>query len=99
MRPGFRVELAQRTGLTEGAISYLRSGQRSRRSNRSGALVGAAELAVRCLNTEHMDSIESAIADIRDGKMVIVLDDEDARTKATSSWRPRRSRRRDQLHA
>ncbi len=73
------AELAQRTGLTEGAISYLRSGRREPSFKSIRALSAELpELAAR-LSTPRstMDSIESAIADIRDGKMVIVLDDED----------------------
>ncbi|MFN2459543.1 MAG: bifunctional 3,4-dihydroxy-2-butanone-4-phosphate synthase/GTP cyclohydrolase II [Candidatus Velthaea sp.] len=72
-------ELAQRSGLTEGAISYLRSGRRepSFRSIRALSAV-LPQLAAR-LDSERrsMDSIESAIADIKAGKMVVVLDDED----------------------
>ncbi len=73
------AELAQRTGLTEGAISYLRSGQREPSFKSIRALSSALpELAVRLSHPRStMDSIESAIADIRAGKMVIVLDDED----------------------
>jgi 3,4-dihydroxy 2-butanone 4-phosphate synthase/GTP cyclohydrolase II len=73
------AELAQRTGLTEGAISYLRSGQRQP-SFKSIRLLSTAlpELGGRIAPpASTMDSIESAIADIRAGKMVIVLDDED----------------------
>ena len=73
------AELAQRSGLTEGAISYLRSGRREP-SFRSIQALNAAlpELAAR-FDTERrkMDSIESAIADIKAGKMVVVLDDEE----------------------
>src|SRR5580693_1357629 len=73
------AELSQRTGLTEGAISYLRSGQREPSFKSIRALSTALpQLAVRLSQPRStMDSIESAIADIRDGKMVIVLDDED----------------------
>src|SRR5271154_4725681 len=73
------AELAQRSGLTEGAISYLRSGRRepSYRSIRALAEV-LPQLAARLdKDRRTMDSIESAIADIKAGKMVIVLDDED----------------------
>jgi 3,4-dihydroxy 2-butanone 4-phosphate synthase / GTP cyclohydrolase II len=73
------AELALRTGLTEGAISYLRAGRRepSFKSIRalSAALPQLADQFSAPRST--MDSIESAIADIREGKMVIVLDDED----------------------
>jgi len=34
-------------------------------------------------------TIEEAITQLRGGGMVVVVDDEDAKTKATSSWRPR----------
>lgn len=72
-------QLAQRSGLTEAAISLLRSGRREP-SYRTVRVLAAAlpQLGVR-LATERssMDSIESAIADIRQGKMVIVVDDED----------------------
>src|ERR1700735_630318 len=73
------ADLAQRTGLTEGAISYLRSGRREPSFKSIRALSAALpELAVRLSEPRSsMDSIESAIADIRDGRMVIVLDDED----------------------
>jgi 3,4-dihydroxy 2-butanone 4-phosphate synthase/GTP cyclohydrolase II len=73
------AELAQQTGLTEGAISYLRSGQREPSFKSIRALSTALpQLAARLSQPRStMDSIESAIADIRDGKMVIVLDDED----------------------
>jgi 3,4-dihydroxy 2-butanone 4-phosphate synthase/GTP cyclohydrolase II len=73
------AELAQRTGLTEGAISYLRSGRREPSFKSIRALSSALpQLAVRMTAKQStMDSIESAIADIREGKMVIVLDDED----------------------
>lgn len=73
------AELAQRTGLTEGAISYLRSGRREPSYKSIRALSSELpELAAR-LSTPRstMDSIESAIADIKAGKMVIVMDDED----------------------
>jgi 3,4-dihydroxy 2-butanone 4-phosphate synthase/GTP cyclohydrolase II len=75
-------EVAARSGLTESAISYLRSGQRSPSFRTVQALSKALpELAGRL--GDHpppeaiFDSIEDAVADIRAGKMVIVLDDED----------------------
>jgi 3,4-dihydroxy 2-butanone 4-phosphate synthase/GTP cyclohydrolase II len=73
------AELAARTGLSEGAISYLRSGRREPSYKSIKALaIALPELAAR-LSSEHgsLDSIESAIADVRAGKIVIVLDDED----------------------
>ncbi len=73
------AQLAQRSGLTEAAISLLRSGRREP-SYRTVRMLASAlpELGQR-LSTERstMDSIESAIADIREGKMVVVMDDED----------------------
>jgi 3,4-dihydroxy 2-butanone 4-phosphate synthase / GTP cyclohydrolase II len=73
------AELAQRTGLTEGAISYLRAGRREPSFKSIRALSSALpDLAARLSQPRStMDSIEAAIAEIRAGKMVIVLDDED----------------------
>ncbi len=73
------AELAERSGLTESAISLLRSAQREpsyRTLTRLSAVLpplaeGLSE------NPSPFDSIEDAIADIRAGKMVVVLDDED----------------------
>jgi 3,4-dihydroxy 2-butanone 4-phosphate synthase/GTP cyclohydrolase II len=75
-------ELASRSGLTESAISYLRAGRRSpslKSVHRLAAVLpelgprGSVELG----ETPGFDRIEDAVADIRAGKMVIVLDDED----------------------
>ncbi|GAC1572489.1 MAG: bifunctional 3,4-dihydroxy-2-butanone-4-phosphate synthase/GTP cyclohydrolase II [Candidatus Elarobacter sp.] len=73
------AQLAQRSGLTEAAISLLRSGRREPSYRTVRALAAVLPALGRRLDTERstMDSIESAIADIRQGKMVIVLDDED----------------------
>jgi 3,4-dihydroxy 2-butanone 4-phosphate synthase/GTP cyclohydrolase II len=73
------AQLAQRSGLTEAAISLLRSGRREPSYRTVRALARALPVLGQRLGTERgtMDSIESAIADIRAGKMVIVLDDED----------------------
>jgi 3,4-dihydroxy 2-butanone 4-phosphate synthase/GTP cyclohydrolase II len=73
------AELAQISGLTEGAISYLRSGQRQPSFKSIRALATALPQLASRLSPEPstMDSIESAIDDIRAGKMVIVMDDED----------------------
>jgi 3,4-dihydroxy 2-butanone 4-phosphate synthase/GTP cyclohydrolase II len=73
------AELAQRTGLTEGAISYLRSGRREPSFRSMQALSSALPGLAARFDTERrkMDSIESAVADIRAGKMVVVLDDEE----------------------
>ena len=73
-------ELARRSGLTVGAISYLRTGQREP-SYRTAERLSAAlpQLGARLARKKGsmLDTIESAIADIKAGKMVIVLDDED----------------------
>ena len=71
-------ELADRSGLTEAAISYLRSGQRepSYRSLQRLTQV-LPELNTTLERSSPFDSIEDAIKDIRAGKMIIVLDDED----------------------
>lgn len=76
------ADLAESSGLTESAISLLRAGRRtpSFRSIQAlakvlpelGALVSDKEISEPIV-----DAIEDAIADIRAGKMVIVLDDED----------------------
>jgi len=73
------AELAQRSGLTEGAISYLRSGRREPSFRSMQALSAALPRLSARFDTKRrkMDSIESAIADIKAGKMVIVLDDEE----------------------
>ena len=76
------AELAGRTGLTEAAISLLRSGRRNP-SFKSMKLLAkalpelAADLGEVRERERSVDAIEDAIADIRAGKMVIVLDDED----------------------
>ena len=73
------ADLAVRSGLTEGAISYLRSGRRSPSFESVRKLEAALpELSVRLAGERGaIHTIEDAIADIRAGKMVIVLDDED----------------------
>jgi len=73
------AQLAQRTGLTDAAISLLRSGRREPSYRTLRALAAALPALAARLSTERglMDSIESAIADIRAGKMVVVMDDED----------------------
>jgi 3,4-dihydroxy 2-butanone 4-phosphate synthase/GTP cyclohydrolase II len=74
------AQLAQRSGLTEAAISLLRNGRRepSYRTVRALAAV-LPKLGAQAPNAEAnaFDSIEAAVADIRDAKMVIVMDDED----------------------
>jgi len=72
-------ELADNAGLTESAISLLRAGRRepSYRTLQRLTLV-LPELAPQAnLRESPFDSIEDAIADIRLGKMIVVLDDED----------------------
>jgi 3,4-dihydroxy 2-butanone 4-phosphate synthase / GTP cyclohydrolase II len=73
------ADLAERSGLTESAISLLRSGRREpsyrtlqRLTSVLPALSDSSEEGARVF-----DRIEEAIADIRAGRMVIVLDDED----------------------
>ena len=72
------ADLAERSGLTEAAISYLRNGQRepSYRSLQRLTQV-LPDLTNSLEKASPFDSIEEAIKDIRAGKMVIVLDDED----------------------
>ena len=72
-------DLAASSGLTESAISLLRSGRRepSYRTLQRLAHV-LPELAAQLADAASpFDSIEDAIADVRAGKMVVVLDDED----------------------
>jgi 3,4-dihydroxy 2-butanone 4-phosphate synthase/GTP cyclohydrolase II len=76
------AELAARSGLTEAAISYLRAGRRTPSYRSVQALSKAlaelgAQLAEHPIEEPVFDCIDDAIADIRAGKMVIVLDDED----------------------
>ena len=76
------AQLAQRTGLTESAISYLRGGRREPSYGTMKALTSALP-RLRASVVGHEEAfaedraIEAAIADIRAGKMIIVLDDED----------------------
>jgi 3,4-dihydroxy 2-butanone 4-phosphate synthase/GTP cyclohydrolase II len=73
------AQVAQRSGLTEAAISLLRSGRREPSYRTVRALSAALPSlgAVAAADPSAMDSIESAIAAIREGKMVVVMDDED----------------------
>jgi 3,4-dihydroxy 2-butanone 4-phosphate synthase / GTP cyclohydrolase II len=73
------AQVAQRSGLTEAAISLLRSGRRQPTYRTVRTLAAVLPALAPRLATERstMDSIESAIADVRDGKMVVVMDDED----------------------
>ncbi len=73
------AELAASAGLTESAISLLRSGRREpsyRTLQRlAQVLPGLGAQVGEALSP--FDSIEGAIEDVRAGKMVVVLDDED----------------------
>ena len=76
------TDLAIRAGLTESAISYLRSGRRTPSFRSIQALSKAlpelaARLADEPVEEAIFDCIDDAVADIRAGKMVIVMDDED----------------------
>ena len=76
------AQLAQRSGLTEAAISYLRAGRREPSYATMRALTGVlpklrASVMGHDEALEQDHAIEAAIADIRAGKMIIVLDDED----------------------
>ncbi len=75
------AELATKSGLTESGISLLRSGRRmpSYRSIQAltRVLPELSTLGDGQVEESIFDPIEDAIADIRAGKMVIVLDDED----------------------
>jgi len=74
------AEVAARSGLSDAAISYLRSGQRSPTYRTVRALAKALPQLADELGEERetdFDAIDAAIADVRAGKMVIVLDDED----------------------
>ncbi|HZC29277.1 MAG TPA: bifunctional 3,4-dihydroxy-2-butanone-4-phosphate synthase/GTP cyclohydrolase II [Gaiellaceae bacterium] len=73
------AQLAQQAGMTEGAISLLRSGRREPSYGSVRKLSAVLPQLGRRLDPERLrlDSIESAIADVRAGKMVIVMDDED----------------------
>jgi 3,4-dihydroxy 2-butanone 4-phosphate synthase / GTP cyclohydrolase II len=72
-------EVADHAGLTESAISLLRSGRRepSYRTLQRLAQVFPSLGEALADRQGPFDSIEAAIADIRAGKMVVVLDDED----------------------
>jgi 3,4-dihydroxy 2-butanone 4-phosphate synthase / GTP cyclohydrolase II len=79
-RAGFSAaELATKAGITESAISLLRSGRREPSYRTLQRLTAVFPQLAPGANEElsPFDSIEDAVADIRAGKMVIVLDDED----------------------
>jgi len=71
------AELAAKTGLTESAISLLRAGRREPSYRTLQRLQSILPDIAQPEHTSPFDSIEDAIRDIRAGKMVVVLDDED----------------------
>jgi len=73
------AQVAEHAGLTESAISLLRAGRRqpSYRTLQRLAVVFPALGGQLTERDGPFDSIEHAISDIRAGKMVVVLDDED----------------------
>jgi len=73
------VDLAESSGLTESAISLLRAGRRepSYRTLQRLAHVFPSLGEQLAGQPSPFDSIEEAIADVRAGRMVVVLDDED----------------------
>jgi 3,4-dihydroxy 2-butanone 4-phosphate synthase/GTP cyclohydrolase II len=73
------AEVAESAGLTESAISLLRAGRRepSYRTLQRLSHVFPSLGEQLAGHEGPFDSIEGAIADVRAGKMVVVLDDED----------------------
>ncbi len=74
------AEVAGSAGLTESAISLLRSGRREpsyRTLQRLAHVFPSLGEHMSEADEGPFDSIEEAIADVRAGKMVVVLDDED----------------------
>ncbi len=74
------AELAQRSGVTESAVSLLRSGRREpsyRTLQRLTKVLPELAPSGEGEPESPFDSIQDAIDDIRAGKMVVVLDDED----------------------
>ncbi len=73
------AEVAESAGLTESAISLLRAGRREPSYRTLQRLANVFPSLGEQLGRvgSPFDSIEGAIADIRAGKMVVVLDDED----------------------
>jgi 3,4-dihydroxy 2-butanone 4-phosphate synthase/GTP cyclohydrolase II len=73
------AELAESAGLTESAISLLRAGRREPSYRTLQRLTHVFPSLGEQLAESHapFDSIEDAVVDIRAGKMVVVLDDED----------------------
>ena len=72
------ADLASKSGLTESAISLLRSGRREP-SYRTLQRLRSALPSFSAMDEPKspFDEIDEAIADVRSGKMVVVLDDED----------------------
>src|SRR5579863_5288007 len=72
-------EVAESAGLTESAISLLRAGRREPSYRTLQRLAAVFPSLTEQLSdaASPFDSIEAAIADVRGGKMVVVLDDED----------------------
>ena len=71
-------ELAAKAGITESAVSLLRSGRREPSYRTLLRLTPVLpDLATQPTPESPFDSIDDAIDDIRAGKMVVVLDDED----------------------
>jgi len=72
------AELAAKAGITESAVSLLRSGRREPSYRTLQRLMKALPgLAPNQTPESPFDSIDDALDDIRAGKMVVVLDDED----------------------
>ncbi len=74
------AEVAASTGLTESAISLLRAGRREpsyRTLERLAKVMPPLRARLGEEASTPFDVIEAAIGDIRAGKMVVVLDDED----------------------
>jgi 3,4-dihydroxy 2-butanone 4-phosphate synthase / GTP cyclohydrolase II len=73
------AEVAESAGLTESAISLLRAGRREPSYRTLARLAHVFPTLREQLGEREgpFDSIEDAISDIRAGKMVVVLDDED----------------------
>jgi 3,4-dihydroxy 2-butanone 4-phosphate synthase/GTP cyclohydrolase II len=73
------AEVAESAGLTESGISLLRAGRREPSYRTLQRLASVFPSLAEQLGQRNnpFDSIEEAIAEIRAGKMVVVLDDED----------------------
>jgi 3,4-dihydroxy 2-butanone 4-phosphate synthase/GTP cyclohydrolase II len=72
------ADLAQKAGITESAVSLLRAGRREPSYRTLKRLTSILpDLNQQPQKESPFDSIDDAIDDIRAGKMVVVLDDED----------------------